>query len=108
MDGTFTDFWIDYPDKREEALLQVSELVKRWWDQGMVHNDLNGSNIMFKRSKAGFRFYLIDFEYAKSFVDKDPAIRKKLMDKDGYITITWPWTFDRSNSKVFIPGFQQG
>lgn len=106
MDGTFVDFWIENPKLRDEALQQVSELIKKWWSVGMVHNDLNSSNIVYKKSKDRFYFYLIDFEYAQSFRDKvlSKKERKKMIDKDRYITISWPYLMDRMNTKVFLPG----
>jgi len=76
--------------KLMESIIEVSEIIKLMQDKyRFMHRDFHGSNIMYKKTKDKYEWYIIDFGMSTATVNSDFFINK--IRSDGSYYDSW-WT----------------
>jgi hypothetical protein len=84
LDGTLKDVMVDvFADSKKFAnfMIQMLKIIDIIRKEGYSQNDFGPSNIMFKKVKSGYQWYLIDYgnihnvRFPESLLDKDISTR---------------------------------
>ena len=76
--------------KLMESIIEVSEIIKLMQDKyRFMHRDFHGANIMYKKTKDKYEWYIIDFGMSTATVNSDFFINK--IRSDGSYYDSW-WT----------------
>jgi len=80
LDGTYKDIKNEIINNEElllDFLIQIIESINIYRKKGFIHTDVNMSNIMYKKYKSNYIWYLIDYgnitniNYPDSLLDKE-------------------------------------
>lgn len=96
LEGTLNDVLMSLTKKEWiDCYIQLLEAINIMKENGYYHRDLHGGNIMYKKDRKKYKWYIIDYglifrkNYPLNYDDKIMNIKKNALDSTDIMSLLW-------------------